>query len=276
MIRRVLAAVIILLVLAIRFATPVAAQTPILPENSVVNAASFVPFGQPGHAMAPGSIVTIFGSNFASALLVGSTIPLSTSLGGVSIAFNGTIPGPFYFVSQGQLGAQLPAGLSGSTATIVVRNASGSSATRTLQIAPTSPSIFTTPAGGAGQGIVTFALDPTVFAAVPSMMLPNARPARVGDFLIIYANGLGATQPAVPDGAAAPVTEPLARTVATPVVTLGGVSCPVLFSGRVPGLVGLDQINIQVAIGVTPGNAVPLQISLGGVTSSNLVTIAVQ
>jgi uncharacterized protein (TIGR03437 family) len=122
---------------------------------------------------------------------------------------------------------------------------------------------------------VVFATDPTVFVAVPSLRLPNARPARAGDFLTIYANGLGAVTPAVPDGNAAPSAEPLART-AEPTVTLGGRPCRVLFAGLVPGLVALNQINIEVPTGVPTGNAVPLVISLGGVTSSDLVTIAVQ
>jgi len=49
----------------------------------------------------------------------------------------------------------------------------------------------------------------------------------------------------------------------------------VLFSGMAPGYVGLWQINAEVPQDVTPGTAVPLVISAGGVTS-NTVTIAVQ
>ena len=49
----------------------------------------------------------------------------------------------------------------------------------------------------------------------------------------------------------------------------------VLFSGMAPGYVGLWQINAQIPQTVTPGNAVPLVIAAGGV-SSNTVTVAVQ
>lgn len=264
-----------LLLSAVATPATVLAQAPTLPENSVVNAASFAPFGRPGHASAPGSIVSIFGTNFASSLLQGSSIPLSTSLGGVSVTFNGNIPAPLYLVLPTQINAQLPFGLSGSTATVTVRNGSGESASRTIQIAPSSPAIFTDPPGGVGQGIVVFALEPSVFAAVPSTRLPNARPAKAGDFLTIYANGLGAVDPAVPDGNAAPSTPPLAATSTEPAVTLGGVPCKVLFSGLVPALVALYQVNVEVPQGVRSGN-VPIQISMGGVTSSDLVTIAVQ
>lgn len=251
------------------------AQAPNVFDNGVVNGASFTPFGKPGHPTAPGSIVSIFGTNFASSLSQASTIPLATSLGGVSVTFN-DLPAPLYVVTSGQINAQLPAALTGSTATIVVANGSGSSAPKTIQIAQFSPAIFTANLQGTGQAIVVFALDPTKFAAMPSVQFPNAKPATAGDFLTIYANGLGPVMPAVPDGNAAPDTPPLAATTTPLVVTLGGKPCQVLFSGLVPLLVGLYQINIQVPSGVSTGAAVPLQISMGGVTSSDQVTIAVQ
>ena len=50
----------------------------------------------------------------------------------------------------------------------------------------------------------------------------------------------------------------------------------VAFSGLSPQFVGVNQVNIVVPAGVTPGNAVPLQISVGGLTSTNQVTMAIQ
>jgi len=248
------------------------AQAPNVFENGVVNNSSFIPFGQPGHASAPGTIVAIFGTNLASGLSQSMSVPLSTSLGGVSVRFNDILT-PLFYVAQGQIAAQMPFGLTGSEATVVVETAAGRSAPRRIQIAPTSPAIFTLNGQGFGQGIVVFA-NTVVFAAPP---IPNAssRPAQAGDFLTIYANGLGAVNPPVLSGSAAPLTPPFAET-ALPTVTLGGRDCRVPFSGLVPGLVGLYQVNVEVPTGVTPGSAVPLQISIGGVTSSNLVTIAVQ
>src|SRR5213593_1853241 len=97
----------LLLLLVVAMAGPALAQAPNLPENAVVNAASFIPFGQPGHANAPGSIVSIFGTNFASSLSQSMTIPLSRSLGGVSVTFN-NIQAPLFFVSGSQINAQVP------------------------------------------------------------------------------------------------------------------------------------------------------------------------
>jgi uncharacterized protein (TIGR03437 family) len=58
-------------------------------------------------------------------------------------------------------------------------------------------------------------------------------------------------------------------------VLIGGVPAQVQFSGLSPQFVALNQINVQVPNGVTPSGAVPIQIKIGGVTTSNKVTIAV-
>jgi uncharacterized protein (TIGR03437 family) len=68
----------------------------------------------------------------------------------------------------------------------------------------------------------------------------------------------------------------LRSTITIPVVMIGGVSAQVAFSGLSPQFVGVNQVNVVVPAGVTPGNAVPLQISVGGLTSTNQVTMAIQ
>jgi uncharacterized protein (TIGR03437 family) len=68
---------------------------------------------------------------------------------------------------------------------------------------------------------------------------------------------------------------PLSVTIATPTVTIGGIVALVPFSGLAPGAVGLYQVNVQVPMGAPTGDAVPVILSIGGVTS-NTVTIAVQ
>jgi uncharacterized protein (TIGR03437 family) len=50
----------------------------------------------------------------------------------------------------------------------------------------------------------------------------------------------------------------------------------VLFSGLSQDFVGVNQINVALPAGTPTGNAVPIQIQLGGLTSTNQVTIAVQ
>src|SRR5580658_9693437 len=76
---------------------------PSVSNGGVLNGGSFIP----GQAVSPGSVVSIFGSDLAAATLVGDTIPLSASLGATTVFFNGE-QSPLYFVSAGQVNAQLP------------------------------------------------------------------------------------------------------------------------------------------------------------------------
>jgi uncharacterized protein (TIGR03437 family) len=99
-------------------------------------------------------------------------------------------------------------------------------------------------------------------------------PVTGGDILAIFCTGLGAVTPAVADGAGAP-TSPLSTTVATPTVTVGGTVAKVTFSGLSPGFVGLYQIDAIVPSGLTPGNQVPVVITIAGQTSPP-ATIAVK
>ena len=101
-------------------------------------------------------------------------------------------------------------------------------------------------------------------------------PVRRGSFIQIYATGAGETDPPLLPGEPAPANgNPLSLTRVQPTVTIGGVEARVLFSGMAPGWVGLWQINAEVPLNVTPGPAVSLVVTAGGV-SSNTVTIAVE
>jgi uncharacterized protein (TIGR03437 family) len=55
---------------------------------------------------------------------------------------------------------------------------------------------------------------------------------------------------------------------------IGGMSAKVQFAGLSPQFVGVNQINVTIP-NVTPGNSVPFQIILGGITTSAGVTMAV-
>ncbi len=103
----------------------------------------------------------------------------------------------------------------------------------------------------------------------------TTHPAKIGDpqTLVILATGLGPVTPAIADGAGDPTT--IHNTTGTPVVMVGNVAANVVFSGILPGFPGVYQINIIIQPGTPTGNAIPLQIQMGGITTSNQVTIAV-
>src|SRR5713226_4761863 len=80
------------------------AQTPVVTPGGIVSAAGL------GHTttIAPGSLISIFGSSLASSLSQAGSATLSTTLGDVdSVTING-VPAPLKFVSAGQINAQAP------------------------------------------------------------------------------------------------------------------------------------------------------------------------
>jgi uncharacterized protein (TIGR03437 family) len=98
---------------------------------------------------------------------------------------------------------------------------------------------------------------------------------------VIYAIGLGPTNPVVASGAAAP-SSPLARVEPTPSVIIGSTSISQneaitpLFVGLTPGFVGLYQINVTLPVSVERGNEVPMFLNMGENVFSNRVTLAIQ
>jgi hypothetical protein len=109
----------------------------------VTNAASF----QAG--IAPGGIVTIFGTNLgasAGQTLIAPGSPWPPQLGSTSVTMN-SITAPMYYVlnSSGteQLSVQAPWSLSGvNSATVVVTTSAGSSAPQTVSVLGAQPGIF--------------------------------------------------------------------------------------------------------------------------------------
>jgi len=98
--------------------------------------------------------------------------------------------------------------------------------------------------------------------------------AAAGAVVEIYCTGLGAVTNQPGTGDAAPGA-PYSLTRTTPTVKIGGVAAVLQYSGLAPGYVGLYQVNAQVPMSVSPGNAVPVTIIVE-TSTSNTVTIAVQ
>jgi uncharacterized protein (TIGR03437 family) len=245
-----------------------AQSTPSVASGGVLNGASFAT-GQP---VAPGSLVSIFGTNLASTSSAATSVPLSTSLGGVKVTFN-NIAAPLNYVSGGQINAQMPFELTGSsTAQVVVTNNGAVSAPQSLQVASIAPGIF---ALGGGQAVAYGNTDYQFAAPAGSIPGLTTHPAKIGDpqTLVILATGLGPVMPPIADGVGDPTT--IHNTTTSPVVMVGGVQAQVVFSGILPGFPGVYQVNIIIQSGTPTGNAIPLQIQMGGITTSNSTTIAV-
>jgi uncharacterized protein (TIGR03437 family) len=236
--------------------------------KAAVNGASFVAQGP----ISPALISSIFGTKLARAAAQAQSLPLPTTLSGVTVRIN-DVAAPLFYVSPSQINFQVPWEVLGQTqASVTVTVNYVTSAPWSGTLAPATPGIFSINQQGSGQGAILMANTGALAAVAGS--LPGARPAQRGEYVSIYCTGLGpvANQPA--SGAVAQAA-PLSTTLTTPVVTIGGVPAVVSFSGLAPGFVGLYQVNAQVPANAPSGAAVPVVMNVGGV-ASNAVTVAIQ
>ena len=219
----------------------------------VVNGASFAP---PTFPIAAGTIVSLFGAGMApeGTSVQADTTPLPVILAGVSVTVNGAAA-PLFFVSPGLINIQVPFASAGASATIVVTNNGTESNVVTTPLAATSPGIFTATQNGLGRGIIVHAAD--------FRLVTEQDPAVPGEFIAILLTGLGAVNPPVEDGVAAPSVEPLARATDGNIRVLFGFEAfdgQITFSGAAPFFVGLYQINVLVPDLLTVGSGVPIAI----------------
>jgi uncharacterized protein (TIGR03437 family) len=210
---------------------------------------------QVGNGLGPGNIVQIYGAGLAGQTITPAVLPLPVVAGGTSVLIGG-VQAPLFYVSPGQINAQIPFTLAPNQQYQVIVSANGALTTpQPLQLNSGVPSVLQFTSGA-------------VVAQHPDFSLVSATsPAAPGENLVIYLTGLGATSVTVPSGAASP-TSPLAIVTNTPVLMLNSNPVPLLFAGLTPGLVGLYQINFQVPTTLANGNYT-LAINQNGVTSNS-------
>ena len=231
--------------------------------GSVVNAGSNL-----AGPVAPGEIVTIYGSGFGPAQGV-SNAPDANGLyeGAVaqtSVLFNGT-PGPMIYSYPGQAAAVVPYEVTGASVQVAVQYKGVTSTGVTVLLTSANPALLT-PGNGTGQA-----------AAVNQDASINGpgHPAPVGSIVLLYATGEGQTSPAGMDGqlTGAPPPKPLLPVT----VSIGGQNARVGYAGEAPGeIAGVMQLNVQIPSGIQTGNAVPVVVKVGTASSPAGVTIAVQ
>lgn len=230
---------------------------PAITSNGVVDAAGF----QVGQGLAPGSYITIFGTALADATQVESTTSLPVALSDVSVSFDGgglSLPGHISYVSPGSINVQIPWAFQGQ-----------SSVAMKVTVNPLPSNVYTVPLNAYSPGIFAIVDDTS------HTVITGDTPIKRGDALVIYSNGLGpvSNQPASGEPSPGP-PQALAATNATPSVSIGGTSVPLIFSGLTPASVGLYQVNVTVP-GNAPTGRQALTISVNGI-SSQAKTVLVQ
>jgi len=231
---------------------------------SVVDAAS----GQP--ALAPNSIGSVYGTYLASGPcqlvasdVSGGVMPTGLGVMGVTVLV-GSIPAGLYYVSPTQINFLVPSSaFPGKTKfQVIVQGRAGPEVT--LNLTAAAPDLFL--------------LDPqTVIASnADGAIVTSSAPAHDGDVVVLYAEGLGPTAPAVAPGE---IPTEAARIVNENdmQVLLDGVPAPegsVLYAGVALGFAGLYQINLRLPPGTSANPEI--RVTLEGQTSPAGVHLPVQ
>ena len=231
----------------------------------VVNAANFQPVA------ASATWISIFGSNLAHGSrpwsggdFVNGALP--TALDGVQVLVNNK-PALVAFISPTQINALAPDDTVMGSVAVQVLTPWGTSNQLSVTRANYAPALFALPAGE-GQYPVVQAADGTLIAPAKLVSGLTTRPARIGETIVLYGTGFGATSLAQPSNRVVSGAVPLAMPVS---VRIGGVQAPVAWAGMIGS--GLYQLNVVVP-SVTDGER-SLEIEVGGVAATGRVVLAV-
>jgi uncharacterized protein (TIGR03437 family) len=221
--------------------------------SRVVSAAGWAP------AIGAGSSISILGESFAPSVstLDGWDAPsLPRSLGGVSVEMGGQTL-PLVFVTPGEVRAQVPVDLAPGVYALHLQNTGGRSNEVTVRVDTLAPAVFTTDSGA-------FVLRATDYS-----LLTPSNPAIAGETVLIYATGLGPTDPPLATGMLGPVEAP-PPVVATVHVFLGDTEISVKRAVAAEGFAGVYKIEATIPAGLSGRQ--PLVVAAGDVRSGAVET----
>jgi uncharacterized protein (TIGR03437 family) len=236
---------------------------PVISSGGIVNAANYT-----GGVLAPGELVSIFGSNFGATSLETNT-PVNNSFPGVlgrtKVLFNG-VPGAITAVTPNQINVFVPSQPPGAASLNVgVEVDDVISQTVTLPLSAAAPGLFTAGASGSGQ-LAALNQDGSVNSA--------ANPALRGSVISFFGTGAGAMSPQLPNGALA-VSTPLPSFANSASVQIGGQPAQILYKGAAPSLAsGVFQINAVIPGTIALG-AASVVVTIGGTSTLSPLSIAV-
>jgi uncharacterized protein (TIGR03437 family) len=230
-------------------------KTPYIPSAGIRNAAGETPV----QAVAPGSIVSIFGSGLADDYVTGPTAPLAQTVGNVTARI-GTRLLPLLFVSPEQVNAYLPSDLADGEYTVIVRNGMQPEIPGKISVVRHAPGLF---GQQIGDQFVATAQRPDGSLAAPD------RPARRGEQVVLMGTGFGPGQRMALDGFPAPETPPNPLRT-QPEILVGDTVYRPDFAGAAPGLAGVTLLRFTVPADWSAGT-VEMRVRQAGVESNRVL-----
>jgi len=227
-------------------------EAPSYTQASLVNAATNL-----SGPLAPHTIATVYGTGLAWATRAVSSedlrdgrLPFELPGTGVRVIVSGQVASLFY-ASPSQINFLIPGNLVSGEGYVEVQVDSLRGPRIPLTVSDSSPALFQ--------------LDRRTALATHAdgALITGIEPARGGDVVILYATGLGQTDPKMSNGEIARQSQPIEKASELKVLLDGIAGDPkdILYAGVAPGFAGLYQINVRL-----PGRVAPdpeIRLALG-------------
>jgi uncharacterized protein (TIGR03437 family) len=231
----------------------------------LVNSADYV-----AGALAPNTIATLYGTHLSdgtealiSNFIHDGRIPTQLPLSSVRVYVGGAGgAASIYYVSPTQINFLIPAEMRPQTTYVQVTRGSLAGPPVPLTLVPMTPAFYMLDT----ERVVAQHLDGTV--------IRTDHPAQAGEIVILYATGLGQTDPPSHNGE---IPTKARRIAGQLQISLDGKPVDakqLLYAGTAPGFAGLYQINLRLPgdVGIDP----QIQMSAGGFTSPKNIRLVLR
>jgi uncharacterized protein (TIGR03437 family) len=217
----------------------------------------------PNSAVAPGSIISIFGESLSPVLEIGRVNPLAQSIAGVTVTVSDRIL-PLLYVSPNQINAQVPSDLADGDYTLQVHNTGQDDISASFSVTRNSPGLFFQ------------TLDSTQYGLAlhndGSVVTPD-NPAKAGEILSLLGTGFGPYNGLVIDGFFPPNPAPAVADSVS--LATGDQVMSIMSSIAAPGYTGLTVTKFKVPDNMDSGATVPVKVIVNG-AASNTVMVPIQ
>jgi uncharacterized protein (TIGR03437 family) len=224
--------------------------------DSISNAAG----PTPEDAVAPGSVISIYGPALAPSTATGPASPLALTLAGVSINLSGRLV-PLLFVSPGQINAVLPSGFAAGVHTLTVQVPGQPDAIGVFTMQRNAPGLFSQQISGQAY-VVAMHED-------GSPVTPQS-PARRNELVTALGTGFGPYQPQPPDGFAVPASPAFPLADQAELIYQGQTILPV-FAGAAVNRVGVTAIQFRIADPLPTASTVAIMAQVNGQDSNTVL-----
>jgi uncharacterized protein (TIGR03437 family) len=236
-------------------------KIPFIPPAGIRNAAGETP----DPAVAPGSMIAIFGENLAREFEMGRTNPLAQTIGGVTVQVRDRFL-PLIFVSEKQINALLPSDFPEGEHELIIRRSGEPDVKGKFTVARHGPGLFSR------------ATDNGVNLAVANhedgQPVATENPVRPGEIITFYGTGFGPTDRRWVDGFDLPMQGEF-KLVDPVEVRSEDYAFETVWAGLAPGTTGMVAVKVRIPQGLPPGALMDVRAIIGG-KSSNLVKLPVQ